>query len=63
MKKKGLAEGIEIGTEKGIQIGTEKGIQIGTEKGIQIGTEKERKDFAKLLRSGKSIEELQKIYS
>ena len=57
MKKKGLAEGIQIGTE----IGTEKGIQIGTEKGIKIGTEKERKEILKLANQVSSLEELKQL--
>ena len=40
----------------------EEGIEIGIERGIEKGREKERKEFAEILRSGKSVDELIKIY-
>ena len=46
------------GVEDGIEIGTEKGIKIGTEKGIGIGEQK----IIKLLKSGKSPDQIIKEY-
>jgi len=56
----------EEAREEGIEIGREEGIGIGIEKGMEIGRaeerKKERKDFLELLKSGKSPEEIIKIY-
>jgi len=41
----------------------EEGMEDGVEKGIKKGREEKHKEFAEILRSGKSMDELAKIYS
>ena len=48
----------EDGREEGIAKGREEGIGIGTAR----GREEERKDFVNILKSGKSLDEIVKMY-
>ena len=54
--------GREEGREEGIEIGTVRGIEIGTVRGIEIGSERGRAEIVNLLKSGKSIDEIIKMY-
>ena len=67
MKKKGLAEGIQIGDKIGEKRGIQIGDKIGEKRGIQIGTKKGNKEGRKerdqeilgLIKQGISIEEIE----
>ena len=48
--------------DKGVEIGVEKGRKEGIERGIATGVEKAEMKFLSLLDSGKSIEEIKKLY-
>ena len=58
VREESREEGIEIGTARG----REEGIEIGTVRGHEKGREEERKDFVNVLKSGKSLDEIVKMY-
>jgi flagellar biosynthesis/type III secretory pathway protein FliH len=53
----------QVWFEEGFEEGEEKGIEKGREEGLEQGRKEERQEFIKLLRSGKSLEEIIKGYS
>ena len=61
-QEKALEVRYREGEEKGIEKGYVKGNQEGMEKGMEKGMKKERKELIDLLKSGKSPEEIIRLY-
>jgi len=62
IREGGREEGYEEGREEGLEIGTVRGREEGREEGIEIGSERGRAEIVNLLKSGKSIDEIIKMY-
>jgi predicted transposase/invertase (TIGR01784 family) len=56
-------EGMQKGMEKGIKKGRKEGMREGRKEGIQEGQQKGMEQIIKLLKEGKTIEEIIKLYN